>query len=74
MWDGPVRWPKTLPPFESGKGTGKKRSTFAKSKRWNKDLCLLFFLYRSPAKEEITSSFPSQLELGAHKSSSPTFL
>lgn len=39
--------------------------TFADSKKWNKDSCLLFLLYRSPAKKEITLPFPDQLELGA---------
>lgn len=43
--------------FESGQGT-RKKSTFAGSKRWDNDLCLLFFLSRSPAKEEITLPFP----------------
>lgn len=61
---GHVWWPKTLPVSKSGQGIGKK-STFADSKKQNKDSCLLFLLYRSPAKKEIMLLFPDQLELGA---------
>ena len=42
MWGVHACWPKTLPIYESGQGTGKWKSTLAGSKRWNKDLCLLF--------------------------------
>lgn len=36
----------------------RRRNTFAGGERWDNDLRLLFFLYRSPAKEEITLPFP----------------
>lgn len=56
---------KTLPLCESGQRTGQAKSTFVGSKRSNKDLYLLFLLYRSPAKKEITQPFPLPTRAGS---------